>query len=92
MASLWEICIKHSLGKLTLTTEQALEPFLNKQVRSNAFEVLSVSAEHAFETARLPWHHHDPFDRLLIAVSVCECLPVITSDHNFDRYAIKTTW
>ncbi len=92
VVSLWEICVKHSLGKLTLSKNQALEPFLKRQLAGNAFEMLPVSAEHAFETANLPWHHRDPFDRLLIGVAIRENLPVVTADQNFSQYAIETTW
>src|SRR5262249_7089883 len=65
VASLWEMAIKISLGKLTLA--KSLNAFLSEQLVANGITLLNISVAHASEVAVLPFHHRDPFDRLLIA-------------------------
>lgn len=64
-ASLWEIAIKMSTGKLTLT--QPFEQFIPNQLTSNAIEIMPITVEHLAVLSALPFHHRDPFDRLIIA-------------------------
>ena len=90
IASVWEIAIKTSLGKLTL--RKPLEEFLSEQLAANRFTLLNISAEHAFRVARLPLHHRDPFDRMLVAQSLVENLPLVSSDDALDAYGIKRLW
>jgi PIN domain nuclease of toxin-antitoxin system len=88
--SLWEIAIKVSLGKLTLA-----EPFsqiIPRELVRNGFQVLPLNVAHPSVVAALPFHHRDPFDRLLFAQAQVESLPVVTSDSNFDAYGIKRIW
>jgi len=87
VASVWEIGIKYSTGKLRLP-EPAKEYVLSRIAR-DAFSLLDVKATHALESASLPWHHKDPFDRLIIAQSRIENLPIMTSDGQFGKYEAK---
>ena len=90
IASVWEIAIKTNLGKLTL--RKPLEEFLPEQLAVNRFTLLNIAAEHAFRAGRLPLHHHDPFDRMLVAQCLAENLPLVSSDDALDAYGIKRLW
>jgi len=82
-ASIWEIRIKESIGKLSLPTDfEAL-------VRRESFEWLSITAEHAHATRELPLHHRDPFDRLLIAQARCEGVALLTHDRGLSVYDVE---
>jgi PIN domain nuclease of toxin-antitoxin system len=85
-ASLWEIAIKRSLGKLEAPDD------LPDQVVAEGFAWLPVSAEHGWRVRGLPFHHRDPFDRLLIAQAQAEQLPIVTADARFRDYAIDVRW
>jgi len=90
VASLWEIAIKTSLGKLEL-----LLPFdrlIPEQLEQNAIAVLPIEVHHLSRIIGLPFHHRDPFDRLIIAQSLAEQLPVITKDAAFSQYPIQLIW
>ena len=85
-ASTWEMAIKYRLGKLKLPGDPAkLAP---EWMARTKIEPLAVLHRHALHVASLPPHHHDPFDRLLIAQAHLEELPVLTSDPQFERYDI----
>ena len=90
LASVWELAIKTSLGKLTL--RKPLEEFLPEQLAANRFSLLNISVEHALRVARLTLHHRDPFDRLLVAQCLVENLPLVSSDDALDAYGIKRLW
>lgn len=90
VASLWEMAIKVSLGKLTIS--QPFEPFITSQLTANAITLLNISTSHAAVVATLPFHHRDPFDRLLIAQAMVEQLPIVSTDPEFDSYRIKRLW
>jgi len=89
-ASLWEIAIKISLGKLQL--KQAYDAFIPQQLALNGIGVLSLSLEHLSTVAVLPFHHRDPFDRLLVAQAKIENMPLVSADPAFDLYEIKRIW
>lgn len=89
-ASGWEIAIKTRLGRLDLPGEPAA--FILGQLACNAIEVLPVQLSHALEVYALPDHHRDPFDRLLIAQSQVEGLPLLTRDPLIAQYAVDTIW
>ncbi len=89
-ASLWEIAIKFSIGKLTLP--DSFGSFIPSQIQQNDIEILSVTLPHLDKVSALPFHHKDPFDRLIIAQSVVESFPIISSDAIFDSYGIKRIW
>ena len=90
MASLWEIGIKITIGKLSIT--QPFDQFIPHQLHINGFEILEIKFEHLAKIIELPFHHRDPFDRLLIAQSLVEQIPIISVDSIFDAYAVKRLW
>ena len=90
LASVWELAIKTGLGKLTL--RKPLEEFLPEQLAANRFTLLNIAAEHAFRVGRLPLHHRDPFDRMLVAQCQAENLPLVSSDAALDAYGLKRLW
>jgi PIN domain nuclease of toxin-antitoxin system len=89
-ASCWEIAIKCSLGKLHLSVPA--EKFLAEQIALNGFRVLPVELAHAVRVERLPFHHRDPFDRLLSAQALLEKLPLVSADRVFGRYRVRRIW
>lgn len=89
-ASGWEIAIKAGLGRLSLPDRPAR--FVPNQVARNGFTVLSISLAHALAVEALPALHRDPFDRLLVAQSRLEKLPVITDDAAILRYDVRAVW
>ncbi|HUF77526.1 MAG TPA: type II toxin-antitoxin system VapC family toxin [Thermoanaerobaculia bacterium] len=90
IASVWEMAIKRSLGKLELPS--ALPSFLEEQLAATRTRILDIQAEHAVRVEDLPWHHRDPFDRLLVAQARFETLPLLSRDPIFDAYAIERLW
>jgi PIN domain nuclease of toxin-antitoxin system len=87
IASLWEIAIKCNLGRLNIG--MPFEAFLQQKVDPEEFQILPIQPEHLVEVARLPLHHRDPFDRLLIAQAIAENLSIVSADGMFDAYPIK---
>ena len=69
-----------------------LTDLLAEQVYGNAIELLEIRAEHLDELAKLPFHHKDPFDRLIIAQSLVENMPVVTKDGAFESYPVTVLW
>lgn len=90
LASLWEIAIKISIGKLTLSAP--FEELFPKQLRNNGIELLDIRVEHTAKLATLPYHRRDPFDRLLIAQAIVEQMPMISADPFFDAYPVTRLW
>lgn len=90
IASLWEIAIKMSLGKLDL--EKPFEELFPHQLELNDIEVLAIEIAHLKKVAVMPFHHRDPFDRLIIAQSLVEQLPVVSIDTKFDDYGVEHLW
>ncbi len=88
-ASIWEMAIKASIGKLTLSIS------LDHLVRGGAergIRTLDVTAAHAFAVQHLPFHHRDPFDRLLVAQASVSGLQLISGDDQLDAYAVNRVW
>jgi PIN domain nuclease of toxin-antitoxin system len=90
IVSLWEIAIKQSLGKLSFN--QKFEIFITQQLSLNDFTLLDIKVSHLAQVSTLPLHHRDPFDRLLIAQSIVENIPVLSADTIFDAYPIQRLW
>ena len=84
--SAWEIAIKSGIGKLRLDTtlERLFDP--------SGFSKLPLSADHALALSGLPFHHRDPFDRMLIAQTMTEGLTVVTHDRRFEAYSVNILW
>jgi PIN domain nuclease of toxin-antitoxin system len=89
-ASGWEIAIKMRLGRLEVREDP--EQFIFDQLALNDIAVLPISMNHALRTAALPDHHRDPFDRMLVAQSQIEQLPIVTADPLIARYAVEVIW
>jgi len=81
-ASAWEISIKQALGKLTAPDD------LEQQLQAGGFTALPISIAHGIAAGRLPRHHEDPFDRVLIAQAMAEGMTIVTRDKRFDNYAV----
>jgi len=90
VASAWEIAIKISLGRLRI--DGSLDRFLAEQIAANAFQPLPIDLKHAARVATLPFHHRDPFDRLLAAQALAEDLTLVTDDPAFARYGVRRVW
>ncbi|NTS43833.1 type II toxin-antitoxin system VapC family toxin [Flavisolibacter sp. BT320] len=89
IASLWEIAIKNSLGKLTMQGSfSQLAIFLNE----NAIEVLPVTFEHIQRLLQLEYFHRDPFDRMILAQSLTENITLVSKDEAFRRYGASLLW
>jgi PIN domain nuclease of toxin-antitoxin system len=86
-ASIWEIAIKWSLGKLRL--ELSPEEFIREEMTRNNILTLSIEIAHALKTVALPRHHEDPFDRMLIAQACHEDLQLLSRDSTLARYDVK---
>ncbi len=89
-ASFWEICIKMSLGKLSL--KQGWFKTIQKEMRINAVQWLPVEMQHCVGLTKLPFHHRDPFDRMLIAQAMVENLHLLSRDGRLSAYKIKRIW
>lgn len=86
IASLWEMAIKISIGKLTLS--KPLEDVI-KQIDVENFEILPISSEHILMVSKMPFYHRDPFDRIIIAQCQVENLDIISNDTNFPAYKVN---
>lgn len=89
-ASHWEIAIKIALGKYSLP--ESFAQFMARELASNNMTILPIEISHTALLTDLPFHHRDPFDRLIIAQSLAEQLPVVSVDVQFDAYGIKRIW
>jgi PIN domain nuclease of toxin-antitoxin system len=87
IASLWEIVIKTSMEKLKLPT--SFENLIDFHINKYNIVLLPVLPNHLIALQYLPHHHRDPFDRLIIAQSIAEDLPIMTADSKFDLYDLK---
>lgn len=90
IASVWEIAIKVSLGKLTLPIPFAA--FIDEQLQVNAVTLLSIKITHAGMVSTLPMHHRAPFDRLIIAQALHENYPLVSKDEQLDEYGVTRYW
>lgn len=90
VASLWEMAIKISLGKLTIQAPFAT--FVPEQLRLNGITLLGITIDHTAGVTTLAFHHRDPFDRLLVAQAQSEQLPIVSADSAFDAYGVTRLW
>lgn len=89
-ASAWEIVIKVRLGKLSLP--EVPELYIPSRLEINRFESLAIQIIHALQVTNLPDLHRDPFDRILIAQSQVEKMPIVTVDKLIAQYPIDVIW
>jgi PIN domain nuclease of toxin-antitoxin system len=90
IASIWEILIKVQSGRLNFPRPAG--PYVLSRLAENRIKTLSISIDHLLTIERLPLHHRDPFDRMLIAQSMEEDWPIITADPMFKQYPIHVIW
>ncbi|MFN0147513.1 MAG: type II toxin-antitoxin system VapC family toxin [Dehalococcoidia bacterium] len=86
VASVWEMVIQYSLGKLPLPVPP--NEFVPPRLRRDRVRLLPVTAEQLFAVSALPYHHRDPFDRLLIGAAVTESLTLVTTDAALRAYGV----
>lgn len=89
-ASYWEIAIKIRLRKYELPESYHL--FMEREIAANDLRILAIEPRHTALLTTLPFHHKDPFDRLLIAQAIVEDIPIVGADATFDRYPITRIW
>jgi PIN domain nuclease of toxin-antitoxin system len=90
IASLWEMAIKRSRDRLTLTL--SFTDLVAQHVHGNAIELFGILPHHLDVLMTLPFYHKDPFDRLMIAQGQAENIPIVSRDPAFDDYAIQRLW
>ena len=90
VASLWEIIAKVQVGKLSLP--RPVGEYLSEKLLGNGVSVLPLTFAHVRRLADLPLHHRDPFDRILVAQSLEEKLPLISADPLFKKYSVQLIW
>jgi PIN domain nuclease of toxin-antitoxin system len=89
VASVWEMAIKSSLGRLDLP--EPLERYLARKLSTN-LQLLPLEIGHVLAVERLPFHHQDPFDRVLVAQATAERMPIVTRDPAFKKYGVDIVW
>jgi len=89
-ASSWEIAIKYANEKLPLPERP--EVFIPSELAINRISSLSITDDHSYLPGSLPGHHRDPFDRMLIAQSNIEKMPLVSGDQILSHYEVKTFW
>jgi PIN domain nuclease of toxin-antitoxin system len=89
-ATYWEVAIKISIGKYVLP--EPFQEFMEREIMVNRFNILHIQPHHLVPLITLPFHHRDPFDRLLIAQAISEQIPLVSSDKMFDAYPVRRLW
>ncbi len=90
IATFWELSIKISLGKLTLP--DAIARYFSDQMMENGFRQMDIQLSQIERCAALPFHHRDPFDRILAAQALEGDLSIVSRDPVFSRYGVKRIW
>ena len=90
VASIWEMAIKISLNKLSIRGQ--LVKFIDRHAIENNIRLLSIQPHHIFSIEKLPFHHRDPFDRLLLSQCLQEKMHLLSKDKEFDKYGINRIW
>jgi PIN domain nuclease of toxin-antitoxin system len=88
--TIWEISIKVGLGKLTLSLPY--RQWMDQVILDLGLSILPITVAYTDRQALLPHHHRDPFDRLLIAQSLTDSIPIVSADGQFDSYGIVRIW
>ncbi len=89
-ATYWEIAIKVSLGKYKL--HEPYDRLMERGIRGNGFEILAIEPPHTAVVSALPFHHRDPFDRLLVSQALVERISLVSHDTLLDTYGIVRVW
>ena len=90
VASIWEMAVKISLNKLSIRGQ--LVKFIDRHAIENNIRLLSIQPHHIFSIEKLPFHHRDPFDRLLLSQCLQEKMYLLSKDKEFDKYGINRIW
>lgn len=90
VVSLWEMAIKISIGKLE--TDISLEEIINEHITNNLIEIVPVRPADILTLSTLPFFHRDPFDRMIIAQTINNNIPIISIDAAFDAYSLQRLW
>ncbi len=88
--SVWEILIKHKLGKLPLPDDPG--KFITTERELHQIETLALEENAILKLSQLPNHHNDPFDRMLVCQAITHGLTVLTPDHHINQYPVPTSW
>ena len=89
-ATIWELAIKVGQGKITLSLPY--RQWLETAIIDLGLSILPITVEYADRQARLPTHHKDPFDRMMVAQALVDGIPVVTADSAFDAYGVTRIW
>jgi PIN domain nuclease of toxin-antitoxin system len=92
MVSLWEIALKLSRPGFDFALPGAWHQELTRELREMGAVRVEITAEHCRRLQDLPWHHKDPFDRMLIAQAQVEGLTILSADRRFKKYDVKVLW
>ncbi|NOT60229.1 MAG: type II toxin-antitoxin system VapC family toxin [Acidobacteria bacterium] len=90
LISIWEMQIKQQIGKLHFN--QPLDFVVAEQQRINRLRLMPLQADHIYGLGKLPFHHKDPFDRLLISQAISETFPLMSADPMFSAYPAQLIW
>lgn len=90
VASAWEMAIKQSKGKLSLSVP--LDDYIREKIKLEDFQLLEIKLSHLKTISQLHFYHNDPFDRLLIAQAIVENISIISQDSLFNLYPINVVW
>lgn len=90
IASVWEMAIKSGLKKLRLPLP--IDQYIATRTKKHDIVLLDLTVEHIAVVENLPYHHKDPFDRLLISQCISENLPILSSDKLFTAYPVQIVW
>ena len=88
--SAWEISIKYSLGKMELAPDWPES--IRREMQANTIQWLPVEMEHCVQVSQLPFHHRDPFDRMLISQAIVEDMALLSSDRQMKAYSTRCIW
>ena len=91
VASVWEMAVKISIGKMSIGT-QPFGTFIARQLEINYIGILDIALYHTALVSSLPFHHRDPFDRMIIAQALADQIPIVGRDPAFDDYAVTRLW
>ena len=89
-ASYWEIAIKISVKKYSLS--KPYDVFIQEAIDKNGFGYLQIEPKHTAVLTTLPFHHKDPFDRLIVAQAMVEGISIVSNDTAFDNYGVRRLW
>ena len=90
VASSWEVAIKYALGRLEF--KEPPDILIPSELERNRIETLAIENEHAFLAGRLPPHHKDPFDRMIVAQARIESMGLVSDDVMFKNYGTDLNW